>query len=141
MVGSSKMNSTGLSDAVALAGVLAQAEEVGELDALALAAAEGAAALTESDVAQSHIVQRLETGRDTGGGRLAGSGEEVDGLVHAHVKHVADIFPTVLDFEHILDEALAAAGLAGHDDVGHELHGYLDCTPRRDIRDSGLRRC
>ena len=58
----------------ALAGVLAQAEEVGELDALALAAAEGAAALTESDVAQSYIVQRLETGRDTGGGRLAGSG-------------------------------------------------------------------
>ena len=111
-----------------VSGVLAEAEEVGELDALALAAAEGAAVLAEGDVAEADVVQGHELGGDAGGGGLAGGGEEFDGFVYAHVEHVADVLAAVADFEHVLDEAFAAAGLAGHDDVGHELHGYLDCA-------------
>ena len=73
-------------------------------------------------------MQGHEFGGDAGGGGFAGGGEEFDGLVYAHVEHVADVLAAVADFEYVLDEAFSAAGLAGHDDVGHELHGYLDCA-------------
>ena len=44
-----------------------QAEEVGELDSLAFAAAEGAAVLAEGYVAQTDVVQGHEFGGDADG--------------------------------------------------------------------------
>ena len=44
-----------------------EAEEVGELDSLALAAAEGAAVLAEGYVAQTDVVQGHEFGGDADG--------------------------------------------------------------------------
>ena len=55
-------------------------------------------------------------------------GEEVHGLIDAQLQQLGDIRPAVLDLEELLAEALAAAGLAGEVDIGHELHLDSDLT-------------
>ena len=102
------------------------AQERGQLDALALAAAERAAALPEVDVRQAHIDQRLEPLCDALRQRVALAAEEFDGLLDAQVQHVVDVFAAVFHFQDVGLEALAAAGLADHLHVGHELHRDVD---------------
>ena len=48
--------------------------------------------------------------------------EELDGLVHRHVQHVADGLVTEGHVQRVAAEAFAVAGLARQRDVGHELH-------------------
>ena len=98
---------------------LLQAQIVGQLDALVLAAREGGGALAQFDVAQTHILQRLEQAHNL---LLAVLREELHSLVDGHIKHVVDVLPLVAHLQHIGLEALAVTRLALEHEVGHKLH-------------------
>ena len=97
------------------------AELGGELDALGLAAGERRRRLAELDVAEADVVERLEQPRDA-----RDVGEELDRLLDAHVEHVGDVLALVADLERLAVVALAVADLAGHVDVGQEVHLDLE---------------
>ena len=69
-----------------------QAEEVGQLDALILAAAESAAALAQLNVAQTNVAERQELRNNA---LLPTFCEKVDGLIDRHLKYVVDIPTTI----------------------------------------------
>ena len=112
--------------AAAAVAVLFHGKEIGELNALAFAAGKGAGALAELDVAETDGAKRLQPGGNLPGQGLFLAFKEGDGLVDAHIEDVVDILPLVADFEDVGLEAFAAAGLADHRHVGHELHADLD---------------
>ena len=89
----------------------------GQLDALRLAARERGRRLAEADVAEPDVVQRLEL-LLIGGHRL----EEVERLRHRHLEHLGDVLALVAHLERLAVVALALADLAGHVDVGQEVH-------------------
>ncbi len=93
----------------------------GELDPLGLAAGEGRRRLAQLDVAQAHVVQGLELGAHPGEGL-----EELQGLLHRHVQHLGDVLAAEGDLQRLAVVAGAVADLAGHLDVGQELHLDLD---------------
>ena len=93
----------------------------GQLDALGLAARQGGRRLAEMDVAQPHVVQRLELGADGGHGL-----EEVERLGDRHLQDVGDRAAAVEDLQRLPVVALAAAHLARHVHVRQELHLDLD---------------
>ncbi len=101
---------------------LAQAQEVSELDALALTARKRTGRLSQLDVPQAHVHEGLQVGGDGLRQVLLLGAEEGDGLLYAHVQDVIDILVLVADFQDLGLEALAAAGFAHHRHVGHELH-------------------
>ena len=88
-----------------------------ELDALRLAAGQGGRALAEPDVAEPHVVQRLQHAHD-----VPVHGEVLHRLAHAHLQHLGDVLALVADPQRGVVEALALAHLAGHVDVGEEVH-------------------
>ena len=88
-----------------------------ELDALRLAARERRRALAEVDVAEAHVVQRLELGEDP---RLVL--EELERLGHGEVQHVGDVLPLEADLERLAVVAAPVAHVARHVDVGQEVH-------------------
>ena len=97
------------------------AELGGELDALGLAAGQRRRRLPELDVAEADLVERLEAPCDA-----RDVGEEADGLLDAHLEHLGDVLALVADLERLAVVALAVADLAGHVDVGQEVHLDLD---------------
>ena len=52
--------------------------------------------------------------------------EELDRLVDGHVEHVGDRLAAVGHLQRLAVEALAAADVAGDEDVGQEVHLDLD---------------
>ena len=102
-----------------------QAEIVGQLDALVLAAREGARGLPQFDVAQTYGLQRKETAHYLGALVL---GEELYGLVDGHLQNVVDALSVEFYFEYLALKTLAVAGLAFEREVGHELHLYGHCA-------------
>src|SRR5439155_16143696 len=92
-----------------------------ELDPLRLATRQRRRRLPEPDVAQPHVVQRLEPPPD-----LRDVLEELDRLLDRHVEHVGDRLALEADVERLAVVALAAALLARHVDVGQEMHLDLD---------------
>ena len=82
-------------DVEGLAGVHA-AQLGGQLDALGLAAGERGRGLAERDVAQADLLQAAQQPGD--GGKI---GEELGGLVHAHLQHVGDGAAAVEDFQRL----------------------------------------
>ena len=95
------------------------AKEIGELNALILAAGQRAARLTELDLTKSDFLQRQEATHHT---RL--SREKLDGRVDSHIENIGDIPVLVFHLEHFGLEALAVALLALNGHVGQELHLY-----------------
>ena len=92
-----------------------------ELHALRLAAGQRGRRLAERDVAEADVEQRRELARDRGH-RL----EERERLLDRHRQHFVDVLALVLDLERLAVVALAVADVAGHVDVGQEVHLDLD---------------
>ena len=93
-----------------------------QLDALTLAAAERARRLSELDVTQAHVLQRLEPLHDALFDCAVGLRKELNGLIDCHFKNIVDVGATVTDFEHLVFEAAAVTAVAFEHYVGHELH-------------------
>ena len=100
---------------------VALAELLRELHALRLAAGQRGRVLAELDVAQAHIHQRLELARKRRH-RL----EEGQRVLDGHVEHFVDAATLVADLQRLAVVAAALAGVAGHVDIGQEVHLDLD---------------
>ncbi len=107
-------------DVERLAGV-ALGQFAGQLDALGLAAGEGGGALPQADVGEPHVEQRLQAAGD---GRYRA--EEFQRFLHGHLEHLVDALALVGDLQRLAVVALALAHVAGHVDVGQEVHLDLD---------------
>ena len=92
-----------------------------ELDPLRLAAGELRRRLAEADVVEADVVQGLQPPGD-----LRDRREELDRLADRHLEHVGDRLALVADLERLAVVAAAVALLAGHVDVGQEVHLDLD---------------
>ena len=97
------------------------AELRGELDALRLAARERRRRLAELDVVEADVVQRLQPPA-----QLRDLGEEGERLLDRHLEHVRDRLALEAHLQRLLVVAVPVAGLAGHVDVGQEVHLDLD---------------
>ncbi len=87
----------------------------GELDALRLAAAQLGRRLTQPEVAQAHVAQRLEAARGSGY-----VGEELRGVVDRHGQHVGDGLAAVRHLERLGVVARPVAGRARCVGAGQE---------------------
>ena len=92
-----------------------------QLDALRLATRQRRRRLAEPDVAQPHVVERLQAPAD-----LRDVREELERLLDRHLEHVGDRLALEPDVEGLAVVALAVALLARHVDVGQEVHLDLD---------------
>ncbi len=91
-----------------------------QLHPLRLAARQGDGRLPEADIAQPHVLERLQLAGD-GGHRRKG----LQRLLHREFQRLRDAQTAVGDFEGFAVVALAAAHVAGHVEVGHEVHFHL----------------
>ena len=94
------------------------------LDPLVLSAAEGQGGLSETDVAEAHVLEGLELA-----GYRRHGGEELHGLGDGHLEDVVDALALVLDRQHVRIEPLAVAFLAGDGHRREEIH-LDDLHPR-----------
>ena len=94
-----------------------------QLDALGLAPGQLRGGLSQADIPQSHVVERLN---------LPGDGrhvlKEFQRVLHGHIQHVVDALALILHIQGLPVIALAAADLAGHVHVRQEMHLDLDNT-------------
>ncbi|CAK9134584.1 unnamed protein product, partial [Ilex paraguariensis] len=88
-----------------------------ELDALGFAARQRGRGLAQREIAQAHVLEQLQRVGDAGH-----AGEELDGLVHLHLQHIANALAAPGDGQGLGVEARAVADLAGHLHVGQEAH-------------------
>ena len=88
-----------------------------QLDPLRLAAGQRRGRLPQRDVAQPHVLQRAQLGGD--GGHVLEQGQ---GLVDVQLQDVGDGRPPVPDLQRLPVVAASLALLAGHVDVGQEVH-------------------
>src|SRR5581483_5230189 len=93
------------------------AEFRGELHALRLAAGKLRARLAELDVAEAHVIQRLEHLRDLGEVL-----EERERFLDSHAQHVGDGLAAVVDLQRLGVVARAVADFAVDVNVGQEMH-------------------
>ena len=91
-----------------------------QFDALAFAARERGTGLSELDIAQAHVLNDLDFAQ-----YLRYILEELYGTVDGHVEHVGNGLALKAHFQRLAVVALAVTNLAGHVDVGQEVH--LDC--------------
>ena len=75
--------------------------------------------LAEADIAQTHVNQRLELGRD-----LRHAAEEFIGLAYRHIQYIVDVPALVADFQRVFLVAAAAAFFAYGIDRRQEVHLY-----------------
>ncbi len=94
---------------------------LGQLDALRFAAGQRRRVLTEADVGQPDVDQRLQLARDD-----RDVAEEIGGVLDRHLQNVIDVLAFVADLQRLAVVALAAADVAGHVDVRQEVHLDLD---------------
>ncbi len=92
-----------------------------QLDALRLAARQRGGRLTELDVRQPDVEQRLQLARD---GRHVL--EEGGGVFHRQLQDLRDVLALPQHFQRLAVVALALADVAGHVDVRQEVHLDLD---------------
>src|ERR1700682_2240937 len=97
------------------------AELFRQLDPLRLTTGELGRRLSQADVAEAHLAQRLQLALD-----LGDAVEELGRLLDAHVEHVGDGLTAVGHLQCFLVVALTLADLAGHVDVVQEVHLDLD---------------
>ena len=112
------------------------ADKVGEFHTLVLTTGESAGVLSELDIAQSNLLQRLELADDDAAGiEIAHMvleffiAEELYRLVHGHVEHIVHILSAEVNIQDVVLESLALASLALQHEVCHKLHldGYVSC--------------
>ena len=89
----------------------------GQLHALALTARQRSAGLPQLDVSQAHVLQHLYLVQN-----LRHVLEELHGHVDGHVQHVGNGLALVAHLQGLAVVTLAVAHLAGHVDVGQEVH-------------------
>src|SRR5687767_7776333 len=92
-----------------------------ELHALGLSTREGRRALAEVNVPEADVHQRLQLLPNA---RLVL--EELQGILDRHLEHVGNALATKAHLERLAIISLAFADLAGHVDVGKEVHLDLD---------------
>ena len=92
-----------------------------QLDALRLAAGQRRRALAEADVAEADVEQRLQLARDVRHGA-----EVAVRVLDRQVEHVGDVLALVEDLQRLAVVAPAVADVAGHVDVGQEVHLDLE---------------
>ena len=97
-----------------------------ELDALGFAAGERRRRLAEADIAEADLAERAELRFE-----LWKVAEEFKRLLHGHFQHVRDALALVVDLERFAVVALALADLAGHVNIGQEVHLDLELTVAR----------
>ena len=88
-----------------------------QLHPLRFSARQRGGRLTQLQVVQTHVVQRLQQLGD-GGNRL----EVPQRLLHIHVEHLGNRFPLEPHLERFVLEAVAVADRAGEPDVGEKVH-------------------
>ena len=89
----------------------------GQLHPLGLAAGQGGRRLTQPDIPETDLDQRLEVPVDRTDGL-----EEFGRLLDRCVQHLGDVLALVVDLERLAVEPGALAHLAGHVDVREEVH-------------------
>src|SRR6266851_3611617 len=89
----------------------------GQLDPLGLAARQGGGGLAQLDVAQAHVVERLQDADD-----LLVHAEVLHRLADREVQHLGDVLSLERDPQGGVVEALPVAHLARHVHVGEEVH-------------------
>ena len=97
-----------------------------ELDALRLAAGERRRRLAEADIAEANLAERAELRFE-----LWKVTEEFECFLHGHFQHVRDALALVVDLERFAVVSLALADLAGHVNIGQEVHLDLELTVAR----------
>jgi hypothetical protein len=109
--------SRGLAALALFVGLEAAGELGDELEALGLATGERGAALAEREVAEAGLAhERADVAE------LVVEIEEVARLLEGHLEDVGDVLALPRDLEGLGVVAAAAAGLAGDEGVGHEVH-------------------
>ncbi len=103
-------------------------ELAGELHALGLAAGEGGRGLTETDIAETDVVERLQVAGDRRHGL-----EEVHGFLDRHVQDVGDGLALVVDLQGLPVVPGAVADLARDVHVREEVHLDLDGAVARAV--------
>ena len=88
-----------------------------ELDALRLAAGERRGALAELDIAEAHVDERGDLIADAR--QIVEEGQR---LLRRHVKDIRDVLALVQNLERFAVVPLAAADLAGDENVGQKVH-------------------
>ena len=88
-----------------------------QFDALRFAARQRGRALAERDVTETDVEQRMQFACDN-----RHRAEKFRRLLDRHRQHLRDAFTFVLNFERLAVVALAAAHIAGHVDIGQEVH-------------------
>ena len=97
-------------------------EVVGQFHTLVFTAREGGGRLPEFDITESYIAERTEALDNL---LLAVGFEEVEGLVDGHFEEVVNVLSLKTHVEDFVFEAVAVAGFAFENEVGHELHLHL----------------
>ena len=92
-----------------------------QLDALGLAAGELRGGLAELDIAQSHIIERLDLAAD--GGNIF---KKFQRLLDSHFQDIRDVFALVADLQGLTVVAFAVADFTGDIDIGQKMHLDLD---------------
>ena len=103
-------------------------QERRQFDALALPAGQRRRRLPEFDIAQSHILQRLQFLDNLFIDRilvLIGC-EQVYGSIDRQFENIVNRMTVILHLQHLVLEPFAAAAFAHQFDVGHKLHTDLD---------------
>ena len=89
----------------------------GQFDALTLTTRKGGGGLAEFDVTKPHVLNGLDLAENIGH-----VFEELHGLVDGHVEHIGYRLALETHFERLTIIALAMTLLAGHLDIGQEVH-------------------
>ena len=108
--------------------LLLLADEIGELHTLVFTTREGRGVLTELDIAQSDVLECLQT-VDNRLGQLPFTPsllKKLNRLGDGHVEDIVDVFPTEGYIEDLLLETVSVTSLTFQHEVGHELHLYRD---------------
>src|SRR5438034_10671264 len=95
----------------------ARTELGGDLETLRLAPREGRGGLAQAQVAEADVLEHAEPPGEPRLGR-----EELGGVVHGHVEHVADGAPAMLHGDDVGPVSPPLALLAGHVHVLEEVH-------------------
>ena len=111
----------GLIQDVERAARVAFGQFLGQLDALGLTAGQRGGALTQTDIPQPHIQQRLQLARNAG--HVLEKGVR---FFYRHAQHVGNVPALPLHFQCFAVVALAVAGIAGHIHIRQKVHFYLD---------------
>lgn len=99
-------------------------EERGKFDALVLASRQCRGCLSEFDVADTYVLQRLQTANYASFGCSVALSEECYSLIDSHLEYIVDIFAFIRYVEYVAFEASSLALFAYERYVSHKLHGY-----------------